>query len=567
MLVRLGASEQEIRYKVESHGIKGSFWVPGKDESMRIMFHSCNGFSVKIPKDAYAGPALWNDVLRTHDEKPFHVMIGGGDQIYSDMICQDGPLKEWAHNLSPSRRARTPFTEQTAKKLDEWYFNNYVDWFTVDPFRKALATVPSMNIWDDHDIIDGYGSYRDHLLRTPIFIGIGKTAHKYYMLFQHHTSPSEIENNPDPSFVVGVRPGPYINQKSVSLCSNLGPRTVFYGLECRVERTRNRICYESTYDSMFTRLDQAVEKGKTKHLVILLGVPIAYPRLVWLEGLLGSKIVTTPIKLLGKLFGLGSGFFNNFDGSSELLDDLDDHWCAVHHKHERNTFIWRLQDFAHQKAVRITILSGDVHLAAVGRFFSNPRLRIPQDKDQRYMVNIISSAITNAPPPKAIANLMHRRNKLHHLDKHTQENLMHLFREYPDGQKRTCSSTMPARNYAIITEHAGLTARGEIVEHVAQGADIGNTHVDSAATINRNGTQRTGKKLKEAVTHAQQNMGLAKEERGETPTEEMSARGPVKRTMRPFTLDVAFRVEIDPLDPEGKTKAYGLTIPALEMDS
>jgi hypothetical protein len=52
--------------------------------------------------------------------------------------------------------------------------------------------------------------------------------------------------------------------------------------------------------------------------------------------------------------------------------------CAVTHKRERNTLVERLQEFAAEKQIRITILSGDVHLAAVGRFFSAPRLKIPQ---------------------------------------------------------------------------------------------------------------------------------------------------------------------------------------------
>jgi hypothetical protein len=50
------------------------FFVPALDESMRIMFHSCNGFSVGTDEAAWSGPALWNDVLRKHQERPFHVM-------------------------------------------------------------------------------------------------------------------------------------------------------------------------------------------------------------------------------------------------------------------------------------------------------------------------------------------------------------------------------------------------------------------------------------------------------------------------------------------------------------
>lgn len=52
--------------------------------------------------------------------------------------------------------------------------------------------------------------------------------------------------------------------------------------------------------------------------------------------------------------------------------------CAGTHKEERNKLVQRLQGFAARKHVRITILSGDVHLACVGRFFSKASLNIPQ---------------------------------------------------------------------------------------------------------------------------------------------------------------------------------------------
>lgn len=53
---------------------KRTFFVPAVTESMRLMFHSCNGFSVGTDEVAWSGPALWNDVLRVHKETPFHVM-------------------------------------------------------------------------------------------------------------------------------------------------------------------------------------------------------------------------------------------------------------------------------------------------------------------------------------------------------------------------------------------------------------------------------------------------------------------------------------------------------------
>jgi len=63
-----------LRFILEGKTDRQQFWVPSVDESMRIMFHSCNGFSVGTDEEAWSGPALWNDVQRVHKEKPFHVM-------------------------------------------------------------------------------------------------------------------------------------------------------------------------------------------------------------------------------------------------------------------------------------------------------------------------------------------------------------------------------------------------------------------------------------------------------------------------------------------------------------
>lgn len=38
-------------------------------------------------------------------------------------------------------------------------------------------------------IIDGFGSYTNEFMKCDVFRGIGGTAHKYYMLFQHHLPP------------------------------------------------------------------------------------------------------------------------------------------------------------------------------------------------------------------------------------------------------------------------------------------------------------------------------------------------------------------------------------------
>ena len=159
-----------------------------------------------------------------------------------------------------------------------------------------------------------------------------------------------------------------------------------------------------------------------------------------------------PIKALGK-FGLLGNLVNSVDGGVEVLDDLDDHWTAKNHKDERRLVIEDLQDLAVDKSIRVTILSGDVHLAAVGQFYSNPKLRIPKHEDFRYMLNVISSAIANTPPPDLMADVLNKRNKIHHFDKETDEDMMPLFAHGVDGKPRNNKHLLPHRNWCSIREY------------------------------------------------------------------------------------------------------------------
>lgn len=545
------------------------FVVPAEEQSMRIMFHSCNGFSVGTDMDAWVGPNLWNDVMRLHDQRPFHVMVGGGDQIYNDGIRVDGPLKPWTAIGNPHKRRNHDFNNKMRAECDDYYYANYVRWYNTEPFRNANGRIPQVNIWDDHDIIDGFGSYTDHFMKCAVFRGIGGVAFKYYCLFQHHMAPPkstfttdapqtmhavngtsgvdprQVENTyvldnqvEDDSWIIGKRPGPYVEECSRSLYMRFGKRIAFVGLDARTERTRHQVNYEDTYDLIFDRLQHEIvaADGDIKHLVVLLGVPIAYPRLAWLENILTSPVIA-PIRLLNKRFGVAGGLFNEFDGQVDLLDDLDDHYTARQHKRERRMLIQRLQELARSHNVRVTILGGDVHLAAIGRFYSNPKLNLAGENDHRFIVNVVSSAITNKPPPKAVANLLARRNKIHHLDRDCDETLMPFFDKQPGGQEKSAAwnkVTMPSRNYAILTEVVAPNGDGNLE---ANSAKLDRLPKDGHAPLHKGEVDAgTIHRAADGLTCASGMYG---------------------------GLDVAIRVEIDPHDRSAATEGYGFSIPPL----
>lgn len=609
--------EYTIPRMVEASGLRKGhpdkptrFFVCAKQESFRIMFHSCNGFSVGTDMDVWKGPSLWNDVLRMHTQQPFHVMIGGGDQIYNDSVRVDGPLKQWTTIANPRKRRDSPFDEGMRARCDQYYYDNYVRWYNTDAFALSNGQIAQLNIWDDHDIIDGFGSYTDHFMKCPVFRGIGGVAYKYYLLFQHHlpppastfatgpdskhrhgvfrthsspgtprspkpktptsayggnvaADPAQLENTfvlkpnrEDPSYIIGAKPGPYVEECSRNMYCQLGSRIAFAGIDARTERTRHQINYPETYELFFRHISSqiAASNGQIKHLILLLGVPIAYPRLQWLENILQSPIIG-PIRFLNKRFGVAGGLFNQFDGGVDLLDDLDDHYTAHQHKKERKELIYRIQQLSREHSVRVTILGGDVHLCAFGRFYSNPSLQISADHDWRYVPNIISSAITNKPPPQAVANLLAKRNKIHHLDHDTDETLLELFDKQPGegepGVKAKSSpsnhATMPSRNYAIICEsHAHISAQ--------RNGAITNGHLDvpndDTASFSSSGNPRQ-------PLHAGEDHGGS----------DHPAAGGIHRTGLSGIngLDVTLRVEKNPSDTEGHTHGYGLSVPALDV--
>ncbi|KAL8293171.1 hypothetical protein RQP46_000865 [Phenoliferia psychrophenolica] len=131
MVVPHGEEARDVLYSIEIDGappIERRLSVAARGEAFNIMFHSCNGFCDGA-NEVLAGPALWSDVLRRHEKQRFQVMIGGGDQIYSDGVQMKGaPLEQWAALKTGGHRAGITFSAELEQKIDQWYFTNHCDW-------------------------------------------------------------------------------------------------------------------------------------------------------------------------------------------------------------------------------------------------------------------------------------------------------------------------------------------------------------------------------------------------------------------------------------------------------
>lgn len=234
--VELGSTEQRIAYRINQGPALG-FWVPAVGEAMNIMFHTGNGFSPSVDSDRVCGPdPLWRDILNEHQTRPFHVMIGGGDQIFNDpVIANSKHFQDWIKIKNNAERNGALFTPEFRAEIEEFYLDHYAAWFSQGLFSLANSQIPMVNIWNDHEIFEGFGSYHEDFMQTSVISGLGKIAFKYYLLFQHHSVPEETEAD-EPSWLLGAQPGPYIEQKSRNLFMSLGKGVSFLGLDCRTER-------------------------------------------------------------------------------------------------------------------------------------------------------------------------------------------------------------------------------------------------------------------------------------------------------------------------------------------
>lgn len=492
---------QKVRYSI--NGLVNpahQFFLPAVLESMNVVSYSCNGFSLATDTSDYQ-LSLWLDVLRKHSSQYYHVMLGGGDQIYCDLIkahCKS--LEPWLNMESAKEKRGVSVSPEMLAEFEDFYLNAYLQWFgkgwwkgkngsTLQTmFPLAMAQIPTVSIFDDHDIIDGFGSYKDKTMSQDVFATIGNTAFKYYMLFQHQILVDEAEYMEDPLWILSKRSGPFIKQPSHSAFMRLGREISLVGIDCRTERRLSEIVSQSTYNSIFSRLQAEVDKApETKHLLVMLGVPILYPRLVWLEKILNSTLLM-PVRKLAIKGIINKGLVNEFDGSVEVLDDLNDHWCLKNHKRERNYLLEKLTEFGARNGVRITILSGDVHLCCFGRLKTkihhHPHAHLLQgseaikeknrdvtlypETDPRLMFNVISSAIVNAPPPDPMAKLLNRRSKIHHYDLYTDEDILPIFSCNPDGTERETDKFLNKRNWNDLVlakqsvAYKGKTGEGKI---------------------------------------------------------------------------------------------------------
>ncbi len=361
--VARSAKVRTVRYWHLLGGGRHSFSVPAAGTSPRIAYASCNGFSdPRDMKKVDDKNGRWTHMAGKHGEDAYHLLVMGGDQVYADSIWETVPsIKEWAEKPK-GKRIDARFTQPMRKEVESFFMELYCSrWKQPEP-AKMFASIPSLMMWDDHDIFDGWGSYDPDTQDSPVYQGIFRIARAYFAAFQQRVK-------------FGIKPaGGLAGQKHFNALHRIGDIALL-ALDMRSERSQSQVLSPESWRAVYKGLD---DLEGCKHLFVLSSIPVVHP----------------DFSLVESIFGL-------IPGRQELEDDLKDHWHSRSHKAERLRMIHRLLDFAEVKGTRVTLLSGDVHVGAVGVIESQ---RAGSQGSHANVINqLTSSGIVHPAPPALMA--------------------------------------------------------------------------------------------------------------------------------------------------------------------
>ncbi len=166
-------------------GPSWSIVVPGRFSHPRIAFVCGAGMTSPPVSGENPSPApLWPELLRQHETERYHLLVQGGGQIDGEAVLAASPLlTAWRGEPSAVQTAH-PFSPTMAEELMNAGFDRYLrQWGQVD-VAEVLARIPSVMMWDDADIADGWGAAPDSEATSKVMRGVFMAARRNYALFQ-----------------------------------------------------------------------------------------------------------------------------------------------------------------------------------------------------------------------------------------------------------------------------------------------------------------------------------------------------------------------------------------------
>lgn len=325
---------------------------------LRLAYVSCNGEEIgDMDRPGAERNIMWDRLCSHHRDRPFALMLHGGDQVYADELTRDHPLsRDW-----PAQVPDTPdpaALHDLRRHLRRGFLDRYAALYRAPQFAWLAARVPSLMQWDDHDICDGWGSLDGRLAGSAVGRTLFEVARESFLVFQQAGAPGDLPPRmADPQ---GRHLGWCVATRGLRI---LAP-------DLRSERTRQRIMGPGGW-AMMTAAARDTAPG---HSLLMSSVPLLGPRLSLLERLIP---LVPPLR--------------------KYEDDLRDQWQSRAHRDEWRRMLRLVADLARHEGHAITALSGEIHLATRAEMELGPGRRLDQ---------LVASGIAHRAPPRGWARFL-----------------------------------------------------------------------------------------------------------------------------------------------------------------
>lgn len=362
-------SDTEYFYAIFSSDTNS--WEMGIDNSFSFTTQMTNPsivnfglFSCHMPYEkngSLVNMHMWNEFNRVLTDYNANFIIGCGDQVYTDGN-KKASIWQWLEKVED--KLPNSKDEQIEIMLS-WYRDIYRGFWGHNEIKKVFRKFPTYMIWDDHEIMDGWGSYTKSELANELDTlwewqnnkknielanRMREAAGIIYNEYQHSHNPNTPESQYDYTF-------------KQSFCS-------FFTLDMRGCRDYNRPTNDKVLgpEQMERFLEWLSEQEHNDSAVLFINSPVP---VIHVCNFLVNHLDST---LLG------------------LADDLRDEWEHESNWVERDIMLDAIFKFSHTTDKKVFFLSGDVH---IGASFKLRRDNFPKAK----VFQLTSSGITYARAP------------------------------------------------------------------------------------------------------------------------------------------------------------------------
>jgi len=334
----------------------------GYDKQLDFLLMSCHNPETAIA-DECEGFAVWRQLPEIMDRNAnVRFAILAGDQIYADDV-EAQVLKE-----------------RDSEERRRLYLSIYKKFWDNIHYRRVLCRLPSVLMWDDHDITDGWGSREDSFETKDSgkfrddWLDLFGTAREMFQIMQASRNPDPLSKD----FADGFDACFKVGRAGFVVADLRSNRNIRYsrGIRDGKEAWIGRIWRPEQLQAIKNWI-QANKKDLdtlffVSSVVFSHGAPVVerYILKVWfwvidrVNWLMGAGLLKKQLQ-----------WFN--DKVGDLRDDINDSWGSDANQEEADRaldYFFELQNPADGgKRLNVVILSGDIHTPGYSTIYSSAK--------------------------------------------------------------------------------------------------------------------------------------------------------------------------------------------------